>query len=32
MTEIALLFAAVCGCLLIGFCVLAYELYELRRE
>jgi hypothetical protein len=22
----------VCGCLLIGFCVLAYELFELRRE
>jgi uncharacterized integral membrane protein len=32
MTEIALLFAAICGCLLIGFCVLAFELYELRRE
>jgi hypothetical protein len=32
MTEIALLFATICGCLLIGFCVLAYELFELRRE
>jgi hypothetical protein len=27
-----LLFATICGCLLIGFCVLAYELFELRRE
>jgi hypothetical protein len=32
MTEIALLFMTVCGCLLIGFCVIGYELFELGRE
>jgi hypothetical protein len=27
MTEIALFFMAMCGCLCLGFCVLGYELY-----
>jgi hypothetical protein len=30
--EIALLFMTICACFCVGFCVLAYELFELRRE